>query len=192
MSRLTRCLAILALSISIVPNAYCRLLRIIPYDELLSGSDLVAIARPITKSADTNEKTYFSSDDIRMKGEKVPAIGRETTFEVFKVIKGDSRTRTFVLHHYRDATPQSVVVLNGPDTVSFDPNDPTRSGDTLLFLVREKDGRYRPYGGQTDPGANSIFSLACKDRLALDPRARDYVGYRDCNIPQDGTDSTRE
>ena len=29
----------------------------------------------------------------------------------------------------------------------------------VMFLLREKDGRYAPYGGQTDPSGASIFEL---------------------------------
>jgi len=124
---------------------------------------LIVIAQPITKTTDTDERTRFD-DLVQIDGSgkqsPVSAIGVETTFEVFQVLKGAEATKHLVLHHYRDATPLSAgITFGGATTVSFDPSDPKRRSDILLFLVREKDGRYAPYGGQADPSGRSIFAL---------------------------------
>ena len=144
-------------------GAQAHTMRIIPYSELFKKADWIVIAKPITKSADTNERGYFEdlvSIDQSGKQSPVPAAGVETRFEVLEVVKGSETPKRFVLHHYRDATPPSPgLAVDGPTTVSFDPSDPERRRDFLLFLVREKDGRYAPYGGQTDPGDRSIFAL---------------------------------
>jgi hypothetical protein len=154
-------LAIVALSLCGMPVAHARLIREIGYQELFDGSDLIVIARPGTKTADTNERPYFADitrTDERGRQARIAAIGVETTFEVSKVIKGNGGLKRFVLHHYREASPPSIE-LNGPLLVSFDPSDASRRRDILLFLVKEKDGRYAPYAGQTDPGGRTIFAL---------------------------------
>jgi hypothetical protein len=86
------------------------------------------------------------------------AVGVQTTFRVCAVLKGDKALKRFTLHHFRDARPDPHE-LNGPGVVTF---DPARGGEAtfLLFLVRERDGRYAPYGGQTDPGAQSVFAVS--------------------------------
>lgn len=153
-------LAAFSLALCMASPVHAREMRLITYDELFAKSDFIAIARPATKSKDTKESTYFLDifqTDANAKQHQVPAIGVETAFDVIKVLKGDARVKQFVLHHYRD-TSQGVM-LDGPSTVSFDPSDLNRRRDILLFLIREKDGRYAPYGGQTDPGSQSIFAL---------------------------------
>ena len=51
-----------------------------------------------------------------------------------------------LLRHYKEAS--SGISKNGPGLVSFDPKD---GKQYLMFLVREKDGRYVAVSGQTDP-----------------------------------------
>lgn len=63
----------------------------------------------------------------------------------------------FVLHHYREAS--SGGSIGGPTVVFFDPSNPRDRGACLLFLTREKDGRYAPTDGQTDPGFKAINRL---------------------------------
>ena len=89
-----------------------------------------------------------------------PAVGAETKFKVLKVLKGDSGVTEFVLHHFRAVkSPDGAIAVGGAVTVSFDPFDPNAGKVFLLYLVKERDGRYAPYGGQTDPDINSIFAL---------------------------------
>jgi hypothetical protein len=153
------CLASLILALGFASATQARIVRIIRYSELFKKADLVVIAQPLTKTIDTKEQTYFDDLIQTDKGGRrspVPAIGVETTFDVLDVLKGSKTLTRFVLHHYRDI---SGIELDGPATVSFDPSDPERRRDILLFLVREKDGRYEPYDGQTDPSNRSIFAL---------------------------------
>jgi hypothetical protein len=80
--------------------------------------------------------------------------GLSTEFRIGGVLKGDVHLKSCVLHHYRLANPEGVL-LNRPTLVSF---DVTARRHYLLFLTREVDGRYRPVAGQTD-SAKSIFKL---------------------------------
>ena len=158
------CFAGLVFSLCVVPTARARLVQIITYDELWRKSDLVVIAQPTTKTTNTNEVNYLLDivqTDASGKENKVAAIGVETTFNVIKILKGNNDIKQFILHHYRETSwpSPSPVELGGPNLVSFDPSDPARRRDILLFLLREKDGRYAPYGGQTDPGLHAIFAL---------------------------------
>ena len=122
----------------------------------------MVIATPLTKTADTDERTFFeniSQRDTDGKQTGVPAIGVETGFGVSAVLKGDRATKQFTLHHYREPVVEGVISIDGPNTVSFDPSDLRRRRNILLFLVKEQDGRYAPYGGQTDPGLQAITEL---------------------------------
>ncbi len=152
------CLAVAALSLCIAPAAYARIVRVVSYQELFEKSDLVVIATPLTKTADTDERTHFEGlfeTDQDGKQTSVAAIGVETTFSISVVMKGDRDAKQFVLHHYRP----TALAIDGPNVVSFDPSDFRRSRDILLFLLKEQDGRYAPYGGQTDPGIQAITAL---------------------------------
>ncbi len=157
-------LASFILALASAQDAQARIMSPLPYSELFKKADWIVIAKPITKTADTDERTYFDDDVVSIdqsgKQSPVPAAGVETTFDVLQVVKGPKAPMRFVLHHYRDARPPSSgLSVDGPWTVSFDPTDPKRRRDFLLFLVRERDGRYAPYGGQTDPSDRSIFVL---------------------------------
>ena len=155
----TTLLAAFALACCIAPRSKGRLLVLPTYQEMLDRSDLVVIATPITRTADTKEQAFLP--DVWVQDEhgnrtKVIAIGVETRFKVEVVLKGDTTVREFVLHHYREP---SKICKNCPVLVFFDPA--ALSGrEWLLFLIREKDGRYAPTGGQTDPGLRAITSLS--------------------------------
>jgi hypothetical protein len=135
--------------------------------ELLAGPTLIVLAQPTSRTADTDERTTFPEDicTVQPTGRCAPlaAIGVETTFAVVQVLKGDQSLQQFVLHHYREPvdprTGRAPLEISGPDVVFFQPVL-TVSPPLLLFLRREADGRYAPYGGQTDPGIYSIFSSA--------------------------------
>lgn len=96
----------------------------------------------------------------------IKSIGVETVFVVSAVLKGDASLKRFTLHHYRegrsgDESNGKVLVeeLNGPNLVQFDPSDVSKRSSYLLFLVRERDGRFAPIGGQTDPGMKAISPI---------------------------------
>ncbi|MGB7763140.1 MAG: hypothetical protein WBL61_25120 [Bryobacteraceae bacterium] len=158
---LSRCLPIaFALACSMAPLSTARIMEVLSYRQLLDRSDLVVIATPASKTADTKEESFlpniFSQDNDGKKS-RIRSIGVETSFEVCAVLKGDTTIRQFVLHHYREAVSKWAA-LSGPMLVSFDPSD-TSKRSYLLFLIREADGRYAPAGGQTDPGYKAISAL---------------------------------
>ena len=150
------------LVLCLAPAAHARIMREMTYQERFDKSDLIVIAHPATKTTDTKERTFFPDiatvNPDRTKT-KDPAIGVETVFDILAVLKGTNPGKQFVLHHYREpnAPPSAAIVMGGPQTVSF--NHPDSGRAVLLFLVKESDGRYAPYGGQTDPGITAIFGL---------------------------------
>jgi hypothetical protein len=138
------------------PMAGARLVQVPSYQELLEKSDLVVIAVP-TASGDALERIDLPGITTVMAENKTvgfPVVGVETRFQVSIVLKGSKGLGNFVLHHYRQA--DRAATINGPSLVTFEAN---RRISFLLFLVREKDGRYAPTAGQTDPASISIHSL---------------------------------
>jgi hypothetical protein len=140
---------------------------IIEYDELFEKSDLIIIGEPITKTKDTVERTVIPGlEQISPDGSRgpVPAAGVETVFRVRKVIMGDPDIVKITLHHLREAPADpSIISTGGPMLVRFEPSVGAFNGTFLLFLMKEADGRYAPYGGQTDPSGRSIFKLGSVD-----------------------------
>jgi hypothetical protein len=138
-----------ALSLALGDFVSARLMYDWTYEELFSKSDFVVIAKPISATHDTDERT-----NLPELAPSTPAIGVVTDFQTVLVLKGPKQGR-FVLHHYR--LPESdVAIINGPVLVAFNPGH----HEYLLFLVRERDGRFAPVGGQTDPGAFSVKQLS--------------------------------
>jgi hypothetical protein len=158
-----RPLVIALSSLVLMPAAGARTMPDYTFESRFAGSDLIVIARPVTKTTDTKERTNFEGlVELRRDREQVPvaAVGVETKFIVLKVIKGDATTKEFVLHHYRGLPPPAgMLSVEGPSVVAFDPADNRKRRDILLFLVRESDGRYAPFGGQNDPGIQAIYAL---------------------------------
>jgi len=120
------------------------------YQELLEKSDLVAIATPIS-TKDTKETWVAEASPIGC-----AAIGIETLFKVSAVLKGDNSLKEALLHYYRMGFSLNGIP-NGPTLLSF---DLTQKNEYLVFLVREKDGRYAPTVGQMDPGFAGIYKLS--------------------------------
>ena len=155
------CLA--AILVTTAPSD-ARIMQSLTYEKMLDESDLVVIAKPITKTTDTDERQsfpgmmiYFEEADAER---DVPAIGFETEFSVLTVLKGENDLKEFMLHHFRDPRDDdpNLVLIDGPSFVFFDPQYPYHS-EFLLFLSKETDGRFAPYGGQTDPAGRSIYLL---------------------------------
>jgi len=122
-----------------------------PYDKLTREADLIVIATPASVR-DTGVKTTFPG--IARDNQPVDAIQMEATFAVLATFKGAESLKTLHFHYLREAAPQTVSV-NGPALVSFNSKEKKRY---LLFLRREKDGRYAALTGQTDP-AGSVKDL---------------------------------
>jgi len=153
-----RALLSLALLITVAaPRLFSRTIPTYTYDQLLAQSDFVVVARPLQKTHDTPERST-----LRDVSPPVPVIGVETQFETTWVLKGSKRDR-FILHHYRERQlpPKhpsiETVVLDGLLLVKFDPKG---YSEYLLFLVRERDGRFAPAGGQTDVDTVSVWRLS--------------------------------
>ena len=127
-----------------------RLIRTWSDSELVEKSDLVVIATP-TATSDTKERVGLPGLDHQ------PVVGVETKFEVIAVRKGEKSVKSLILHHYR---VDGFTVPNGPNLVSF---DISKKQKFVLFLVREKDGRYAPTVGQVDPGVYGIRPVADRD-----------------------------
>jgi hypothetical protein len=120
------------------------------YQELFDKADIVVIAKP-TSTQDTKERTKFPQP-----GDVIPIIGVDTKCEIRVVLKGKKSLRSFVLHHYRLAEPDISVANGPPALLAFDTRKPS---PYLMFLVRERDGRYAPASGQDDPALLSVFKL---------------------------------
>jgi hypothetical protein len=154
-------LVVAAISFCALPNqSQARVMAVLSYQEMLEKSDLVVIASPENKTTDTKEQAFLPGiwqRDKDGKQSKMKSIGVETVFAVSAVLKGDATVKQFTLHHYREA--QIRAAFDGPYLVSFDPSDMSKRSSYLLFLVREPDGRFAPFGGQTDPGDKAISRL---------------------------------
>jgi hypothetical protein len=158
------CFAIATLVLCVAPIAHARIRAIASYQTLFDKSDLVVIAQPAFATMDTKEKSIFPGFSETDKGGKqrdikIAAIGVETFFDVSKVLKGDGTIKRLILHHYREAAPSSFEMCCGPYVITFDPANLSKGKDFLLFLIKEKDGRYAPALGQTDPSGGSIFVI---------------------------------
>jgi hypothetical protein len=134
--------ALVLVSALALPFAGARNIEQWSYEELFAKSDFVVIARLVSKTHDTKERSVLRHNI----SPGVDVIGVVTEFESELVIKG-SRRKTFTLHHYRMA-PFDGVMLNGPGLVSFEPGPVPQP--FLMFLVRESDGRFAPVAFQTD------------------------------------------
>jgi hypothetical protein len=82
-------------------------------------------------------------------------FGVETEFQVQLVMKGPQDTKKFVLHHYRlQGNPEEIA--NGPLFIQIR----SQKHDTfVMFLKKEKDGRYAPMTGQFDPAVLSVLEI---------------------------------
>jgi hypothetical protein len=151
MKNLATTLAV-ALSVASGDFVSARLMKDWTWEELFSKSDFVVIAEPISDTHDTDERTNLEGI-----APPLPVIGVATDFKTIFVLKGQKLDR-FVLHHYR--LPKSdVAPINGPALVAFNPK-PLDWPAYLLFLVRERDGRFAPVDGQTDPRLFSVKQLS--------------------------------
>ncbi len=133
-----------------------RLIAAPSHQELLDKSDLVVIA-VATAVRDTEERADLPGITMTMPDSKTRGFGVagiETRFQVSAVLKGGKALKEFVLHHYRPVDSQPTI--NGPMLAAFEPD---KKIPHLLFLVREKDGRYAPTCGQADPGYLCVHAL---------------------------------
>jgi hypothetical protein len=159
-------LAALALLLS-PSTARAWLSSIVDCEQMVSGSSVVVLARPISRTRDTGE----GEDTDPSVAVQFPFVWVETTFRVTRVLQGRMAGATFVLHHLREPTSSNEkhvpVLVNGPPLLSFDPSNPVDQHQMVLFLVKEPDGRYAPYPDQTHVALGSIHPVdAPKEALA--------------------------
>ena len=125
------------------------LFRVWTYADLISEADTVVIAIP----TDVKESAaivplpgMFTAGGNGNQG-PVKSHEVETAFDVRGVLKGNVSIKKFVLHHYSLDARGLSVISDGPSLVSFEPKD-RRS--FILFLKKEKGGRFSPVSGQAD------------------------------------------
>jgi ankyrin repeat protein len=118
------------------------------FREMEKIADIIVVAKPVS-TKDTAEQTILPHI-----GPDVHVVGLSSEFEVSFVLKGDDRLKKLVVHHYRLADSERVM-MNAPMLAVFDPKESTRY---LLFLQREPDGRYAPIE-QVDPAMTSMVAL---------------------------------
>lgn len=137
----------LLLSMCVIATA--RIMRTWSYQQMYDKADFVVIAKPVSTEESKEKETL---PDI---APRIDVVGISTLFDICTVMKGESSTNKFLLHHYRLAKPKELL-KNGPSLVAFDTN---QHNSFLLFLIREADGRFAPVTGQTDPGMFSVLKL---------------------------------
>ena len=112
------------------------------YEEMFSKADLVVIAKVIS-TREIGERAVLL-DDIKV-------VGVATEFKSLLILKGIDKPTTFQLHHYKLLSRADENLVNGPDLVRI----PSQPSAFLLFLIKERDGRYAPVTGQIDPAGLS-------------------------------------
>jgi hypothetical protein len=119
------------------------------FQEMFAKADLVVIAYGLS-SRDTDEHTTLKDIEPH-----VSVVGVTSEFKTSLMLKGPRDLERFQLHHYRFASEDDQLAANSPDLVRLsDGHLPF-----LMFLVRERDGRYAPVTGQTDPASFSVLEL---------------------------------
>jgi hypothetical protein len=124
-----------------------------PYDKLFKHADLVIIAKPVAV-----REARKDDGATPPKGHADILTGVVTTFEILHVVKGEYKPKKMDLIHFRLKT--GVHIGNGPMLVKFHTKAMDLSGkswagivssDYMLFLKKDKDGRFEPVSGQLDP-----------------------------------------
>jgi hypothetical protein len=144
-----RIFLILLLMFCVPRTMSARIVKPWTYQEMFDKADLVVIAEVLSTKG-TEERSALQDLDPH-----VAVIGVVTEFKSRLMIKGSQSTKTFQLHHYKFQSDDDKLAANSPDLVEI-------SGQHqvfLLFLIKEREGRYAPVTGQTDPGLFSILEL---------------------------------
>jgi hypothetical protein len=128
------------------------------FQEMLDKADLVVVANAV-KTKDTTERKKLIDIDIinttapeQLQDE---VIGVETEFQTRVILKGPKDIRKFVLHHYRLVIREESG-YGAPNLIEISSQ---RLPTFLMFLAKEKDGRYAPITGQFDPAVLSVFEI---------------------------------
>jgi hypothetical protein len=137
-----------------VAEGRARFIESWPYDKLFQRADLAVIVRPLSvRDAVAKDKAQPPE------GQEQYLIGVVTKFKVLQVVKGEYKPSELELVHFR-MKPRAEVVINGPLLASFHTKSVHSEGngwsggakpDYMLFLKRDKDGRFTFVSGQFDP-----------------------------------------
>ena len=131
------------------------------FQEMFDGADLVVIATA-RATKDTTERKRLIDIDVNASHIMPPdqlqdeVIGVETKFQTRVTLKGPKDVETFLLHHYKLVVARDRWGFGAPNLIEI-PSQ--RHGTFLMFLIKEKDGRYAPVTGQYDPAVLSVFEL---------------------------------
>jgi hypothetical protein len=140
--------SLLVLFLSAIPKLIgAHILEPWSYQQMFDKADVVIIATFVS-SKDTSEHTMLRDMTPPSK-----VIGVVSDFETRLTLKGAKNLKGFQLHHYR---LDDVEYSNGPSLIDIKLG---RKPTFVLFLIKEKDGRYAPVTGQTDPAALSVLEL---------------------------------
>jgi hypothetical protein len=145
----TRAISVLWVVLTTVGISSARITASWTYQQMYEKADLVVIAYGVS-TRDTAERTTLSDLEPH-----VPVIGVVSEFKTSLVLKGPRDTGTFLLHHYRLASPRDQLAANSPNLIRLS----EAHLPFLMFLVKEPDGRYAPVTGQTDPALYSVIEL---------------------------------
>lgn len=146
----------LFLFLSLSHYSFSRALNWMTFEDMQKKADLIVIVRPIAqKETDERKKLNDLSSSTNDLG--LVVMGVETTFKCLCIFKGKlvNIKNTFVLHHYKLQNLTSPI-MNGPCFIEFEIKKDSRK-TFLMFLKKEKDGRYAPVTGQQDPKGNAII-----------------------------------
>jgi hypothetical protein len=131
-----------------------------PYDKLFKHADLVIIAK-----ATAVREARKEDHAVPPKRHADILTGVVTSFKVLQVIKGEYKHNKMDLVHFR--LKKGVEILNGPLLVKFHTKHTQLSGNGwsgfagntyMLFLKKERAGRFEPVSGQFDP-AESVKQI---------------------------------
>jgi hypothetical protein len=131
------------------------------FQEMFDKADLVVIGTA-RKTKDTIERKKLIDIDVdashAMPSDELQdeVIGVETEFATRVILKGPKDVKKFLLHHYRLSVEKDRWGYGAPNLIEI-PGE--RHGTFLMFLSREKDGRYAPVTGQFDPAVLSVFEI---------------------------------
>ncbi|WP_020470537.1 hypothetical protein [Zavarzinella formosa] len=153
-----RCVPMLLIGI-FASTASGRLIPGWPYERLFKEADLVVIAVPVSEKKTNDRFGEPQEEHLQLKVE-----GVQTKFEVRHILKGKADGKHIKMLHFQFAKPEKneiVVIEDGPMFVAIRLKGLTvqENKDTLylpppeylLFLRRQKDGRYEPVSGRYDP-----------------------------------------
>lgn len=121
------------------------------YREYAEKADVIVVAQAVDRTRDTPELATLPGAAIpNSDGTPRPfeAIGVETRFRPFLILKGDDVLGEFTLHHYREKTGRCGA--NCVSLFAFDPGLRNGTSTFLMFLAKERDGRYAPALDVTD------------------------------------------